>query len=85
METTTRCLLLKNDQVLISEIEEVQAELGDPNCKLINPFILDRTTSELHVWLNFTDQNEIMLRSEDILTMVEPSPDILKKYESIKY
>jgi hypothetical protein len=85
METTTRCLLLKNDQVLISEIEEVQAELGDPNCKLINPFILDRTTNELHVWLNFTDQNEIMLRSEDILTMVEPSPDILKKYESIKY
>jgi hypothetical protein len=70
---------------LISEIEEVQAELGDPNCKLINPFILDRTTNELHVWLNFTDQNEIMLRSEDILTMVEPSPDILKKYESIKY
>lgn len=85
METTIRCLLLKNDQVLISEIEEVQAELGDPNCKLINPFILDRSTNELHVWLNFTDKNEIMLRSEDILTMVEPSADILKKYESIKH
>ena len=25
---------------LISQIEEVQAELGDPNCKLTNPYTI---------------------------------------------
>jgi hypothetical protein len=85
MEKMIKCLLLKNNQVLVSEIEEIGAELGDPNCKLIKPFILNQSSNELENWLTFTDQNEIMLRSEDILTMVEPNSDILQKYESIEH
>jgi hypothetical protein len=37
MEKNVKCLLLKVDTVLITEIIEIDAELGDPNCKLINP------------------------------------------------
>lgn len=85
MEKMIKCLLLKNNQVLVSEIEEIAAEFGDPNCKLTNPFILNQSTHEIEKWLTFTDQNELMLRSEDILTMVEPNSDILKKYEGIKH
>ncbi len=31
-------LVLKNDLVLISRVEEVSTELGEPDCKLIKPF-----------------------------------------------
>ena len=37
MTKEIKCILVDVDNVLISEIEEVDAELGNPNCKLINP------------------------------------------------
>ena len=37
-------ILLTNNTVLISEIEEVGADVGEPDCKLINPYII--TTSD---------------------------------------
>ena len=37
MTKEIKCILVDVDKVLISEIEEVDAELGNPNCKLINP------------------------------------------------
>ena len=33
-----KCVLVDVDTVLISEVVEMDAELGDPNCKLINPY-----------------------------------------------
>ena len=33
-------LLLKNQLVLIARIEEVSTELGEPDCKLIEPYEL---------------------------------------------
>jgi len=83
MDKTIKCLLLKTNQVIVGEVNEVSAELGDPDCKIINPYLLDNDT--LVDWLTFTDQNEIMMRSDDILTVVDPSEKILKNYESIKH
>lgn len=80
MEKTIKCLLLKNNQVVVSEVVEVVADLGEPDCKLINPFLLDTTSLQLNEWLNFTDQNEILIRSEDILTFVDPTEEILQRY-----
>ena len=34
-----KCVLVDVDTVLISEVVEMDAELGDPNCKLINPYL----------------------------------------------
>ena len=34
----------------------------------------------LETWLDFTDQNEIMIHSDSILTLVDPTPDLLSKY-----
>lgn len=82
MDKTIKCLLLKNNLVIVSEIVEVLSDLGEPDCKLINPFLLDQNTLKLTDWLNFTDQNEIMIRSEDILTFVDPTQDILEEYNS---
>jgi hypothetical protein len=38
MEQIVKCLLLKNDTVLITEIVEVGADIGEPDCKLTKPF-----------------------------------------------
>lgn len=69
-----KILLLKNKTVLITEIEEVTAELGEPDCKLINPVeILDTEPLQLKKWLHdYTTQTTSMLSSDSILTIVDP-------------
>ena len=75
---TIKCLLLKNDTVLITEIIEVGSELGEPDCKLINPFkVVD---NRLQPWLDFTDQTELMIHSDSILTIVDPTPELHSEY-----
>ena len=82
MDKTIKCLLLKNNLVVVSEVIEVLSDLGEPDCKLINPFLLDQSTLKLSEWLRFTDQNEIMIRSDDILTFVDATESILQEYLS---
>ena len=79
-----------NGQNLISRIEEVTTELGEPDCKLVNPFII--TTSEekitmqegvavLRPWLlNITRDDIFMISSDKILTLADPMPTLLEKY-----
>ena len=77
---TIKCLLLKNDTVLITEIIEVGSELGEPDCKLINPFkVVD---NKLQPWLDFTDQTELMIHSDSILTIVDPTPELHSEYNN---
>ena len=82
MEQTIKCLLLKNDVVLITEIVEVGSELGEPDCKLIQPFKLIEQvdTFTLEPWITFSSQNEFMIHSDSILTLVDPTTDLLSKY-----
>ena len=75
-----KCLLLKNDQVIVTEIVEVGSELGEPDCKLINPFTLNQSSNTLSNWLDFTNQKEFMIHSDSILTIVDPTPQIVEKY-----
>jgi len=80
MEKVVKCLLLKTNQVIITEIVEVGSELGEPDCKLINPVILNQSSGDLSTWLDFTDQNEMMIHSDSILTIVDPNKEVLIKY-----
>tara|TARA_B100001113_G_scaffold279480_1_gene234170 strand:+ start:40 stop:303 length:264 start_codon:yes stop_codon:yes gene_type:complete len=72
-------LLLKVDNVVICEVEEIQAEIGEPDCKIKNPYQYDKDTG-LTPWPDFAGQTEMMLRSDDILTMVEPKQEIIDQY-----
>ena len=38
MDQIIKCLLLKNGDLLISQIMEVDTELGGPDCKMIKPY-----------------------------------------------
>ena len=75
-------ILLKNQKV-ISEIEEVQSELGEPDCKLTEPFIIN-DDGTLSPWLlDITTQNTFMISSDKILTLVQPNSKLVKKYEDV--
>ena len=77
-----KVLLLSNQEIVVSEIEEVASEIGDPNCKLTKPYkIVD---GDLHRWMeDYTEQNEVMISSDKIITLVTPSPLIFDQYSKV--
>ena len=79
-----RVLVLMNKQILISQIEEVAPlDIGDPNCKLIEPFLLGENDT-LSPWLiDVTNDNTFMMCSDKILTLVEAKPTLLEKYQNL--
>ncbi len=79
-----KVLVLTNKQILVSQIKEVAPmDIGDPNCKLIEPFILNEDDT-LSPWLiDVTNDNEFMLCSDKILTLVEAKPTLLEKYQNL--
>tara|TARA_B100001250_G_C19677458_1_gene734293 strand:+ start:489 stop:743 length:255 start_codon:yes stop_codon:yes gene_type:complete len=79
-----KVLILTNKQLLVSQIEEVAPlDIGDPNCKLIEPFILGEDDT-LSPWLvSVTNDNTFMICSDKILTLVDPKPTLLEKYQNL--
>jgi len=79
-----KLLVLMNNQVLVSQVEAVGAEIGEPDCKLIEPFLLDKNDLTLSPWLiDFTTTNEYKIHSDKILAMADPKPTILEKYQNL--
>ena len=73
-------IVLVNGQTIISKIAAVVSELGEPDCKLINPYqIID---GKLTSWLSeLTDTTDaIMISSDKILTLVDPKETLLNDY-----
>ena len=84
MEKTIKVVALTNHQYLISEIEEVgSADIGEPDCKLTNPFVINTETGHtvLEPFLtSVTRDTTFMMGSDKILTLAEPTPTLLEKY-----
>ena len=79
-----KVIVLMTNQILVSQIEEVPPlDIGDPNCKLIEPFILGENDT-LSPWLiDVTNENEFMMCSDKILTLVDAKPTLLEKYQNL--
>ena len=76
-------LYLTNNLKLISQIDEVLADIGQPDCKLINPCVIDKD-GKLTKWMsNLTDNTELFMSSDKILTLVDPNQKILDDYVNI--
>ena len=84
MEQEIKVIVLQSGEILISQVEEVPAlDIGDPNCKLIEPFVLGENDT-LSPWLiDVTNENEFMICSDKILTIVESKPTLLEKYQNL--
>jgi len=77
-------VLIIDSLVLIAQIEEVGSELGEPDCKLINPFCVNPGTGTLIPWLsNYTSQSDFMIHSDKILTIAEPNTKLLERYQTV--
>ena len=73
-----------NNQILLTQIEEVSTELGEPDCKLVEPFILNQSDFSLSPWLiDFSTQNTYMIHSDKILTIADPNSKLKAKYDSL--
>ena len=72
-----------NQQSLISQIEEVGADVGQPDCKLTEPFIVGDNNTLSPGLVDITSENVFMLSSDKILTLVDPKPTILEKYQDL--
>ena len=68
---------------IITQIEEVVGEIGDPNCKLTEPFIINDDDTLTPWMVKYTDQNTFMIRSDKILTIVKPKQKYIDKYKSL--
>ena len=71
--------LLNVDNVLITEIEEVMPEPGEPDCRLVNPYLFV-SEDDMKPWVQASNQKEYMVRSDDILTIADPTQEVIDKY-----
>lgn len=79
-----KTILLTSNQILVSQIEEAPATVpGEPDCKLTKPFLLT-TDGMLESWLiGATRDDEFMISSDKIMTLADPTPTLLEKYEDL--
>ena len=80
MERTIKVLLLTNSERLISEIVEVGADIGMPDCKLVSPHEIWEGPNLCPWMMDHTDQTEFMISSDKIITIADPKKDLLDKY-----
>jgi len=82
MKENVRLLVLEKLN-LLTQIEEVGGELGEPDCKLTEPFVVHQDGT-LTPWLvDLTNQNTFMIHSDKILTIVEPNGKLVDKYSNL--
>jgi len=79
MDKVVKCVLLDVDNVLITEIIEVIADIGEPNCKLVNPYQFF-SIDDMKPWPSVSSQKELMISSDKILTIADPTPEVIEKY-----
>ena len=80
--TTIQVLILMNQMILIAEIDEVLADIGQPDCKLINPCVI--IDGKLSKWMSdLTPNKEMFMSSDKILTLVDPTKKLLDEYSKI--
>ena len=84
MAKMIKAILLTNNQILVSQIDEVPAAVpGEPDCKLTKPFVLT-SDGMLESWMmTATRDEEFMISSDKIMTLVDPTPTLVEKYEDL--
>ena len=80
MEITANLLKLANDWI-IAQVEEIEGatSIGDPDCILRDPYVLD-CDGEIYPWPPHSSDREVIVRSSDITTLVNPSTKLLAAY-----
>ena len=83
LKENVKVVVLMTGVNLIAQIQEVTTDLGEPDCKLIEPYVVTKNDTVEPWLLNITNQNEVMISSDKILTLVDPKTTLLAKYEAV--
>ena len=78
-----KLLVLPTNQILLTQIEEAGGDIGEPDCRLVEPFVVN-DDGTLAPWLvSLTNQNSFMMHSDKILTIVEPNGTLVDEYSDL--
>ena len=80
MENLVKIMQITNGERLISKIEEVGADIGEPDCKLIDPMEICEGNMLSPWMIDYSMQDTFMISSEKIITLADPLPTLLEKY-----
>ena len=86
MDETIEVILLKDGRTLISKVEALTpTEIGHPDCLLIDPVLYNGEEPLEKALTRFpgahlTDDNQMRMHSDFILTMVTPTNKLLSEY-----
>jgi len=73
-----------NNQLLISEIEQIPCDIGEPDCKLTNPYLVNQSSGEIEgVWLQEFAKPGVKsfeIHSDKIVTFFTPRATLIEKY-----
>ena len=79
-----KVLALVNNHHIISQVDEVATEdIGQPDCKLTKPFIVNTESGKTILepfMLDLTREDIFMMGSDKILTLATPTPTLLEQY-----
>ncbi len=76
-------VLVLDNIMLLTQIEEVSGDLGTPDCKLTEPMVIGEQDT-LSPWLvGVTSQKTFMIHSDKILTIAEPNRKLEERYKSL--
>ena len=79
-----KVLALMNNHFIISQVDEVaSADIGEPDCKLVKPFIVNTESGKTILepfMLDLTREDVFMMGSDKILTLAVPTPTLLEQY-----
>ena len=79
-----RVIALTNNHYIISQVDEVVAEdIGQPDCKLTKPFVINTETGKTILepfMMDLTREKIFMMGSDKILTLAIPTPTLLEQY-----
>jgi hypothetical protein len=94
-----KLFLLKSGMILISQVEEVSTYnplessydapqdfsggLGGPDCKLTKPFVVNKDKTLEPFLSGYTKKEVFELSSDNIITLTEPTPTLLEKYQDL--
>ena len=77
-------LALTNNHYVISQVDEVVTEdIGQPDCKLTKPFVVNTESGKTILepfMLDLTREEIFMMGSDKILTLAIPTPTLLEQY-----
>jgi len=82
-------VLLSNNQTVIAQVYQVDADPGAPNCRLVDPFLFSlggKTPPgfRLTPWMGeCVDDNNAMVHPDKIITIRDPKPEVLEIYKKL--